>query len=114
MGVKRKDLSGLNYVAAWFRDTDEEATNQWRGVLRIPIRKPDNCNHAESICTKWDCVELWAIDYHLYLGRTAGGRSIADTLGIPADVDINSQPGRYVSHAEYLARFAPVVATAAD
>lgn len=93
--TSKPPLSGATYVAACLRENVGK-TPIGDYFARIPVVPASRCDHAETICATWRCVESWAIDWRLYLGRTGGGRSLAEAVGWPADEDIPASPGQMV------------------
>lgn len=84
------ELSGNAYVSAVYHD---EPVNK-NTLMKISIRSTKNCDHGKTICTKWKCVEGWAIDHHLLFNRTNGGRKIAAAVGWDADKILRPDPAR--------------------
>lgn len=92
---KRRALSGYTYVSAMLREDVDKVP--WRnGLRRLPAMTPDKCHHGITICSLWECLESWAIDYRLYLHRTAAGRTIAVAAGWDSMVDIPATPEKRV------------------
>jgi hypothetical protein len=92
---KRIQLSGYTYVSAMLRDDVDK--RPWRaGLVKLPAATPDKCHHGITICSLWECLESWAIDYRLYLHRTAAGRTIAAAAGWDSTVDIPATPEKRV------------------
>lgn len=85
---KRRSLSGSTYVSAMLRDDLDKYP--WRdGLRRIPaVNDPGKCEHGITICSDWNCLESWSIDFRLYLNRTGAGRRIAAEAGWDPQVDI--------------------------
>lgn len=69
-----KYLSGQAYVSV---------TAEWDADrIRVKTAVPHHCEHGVTICATWSCVESWATDYNVHLGRTAAGREIIEALGL--------------------------------
>lgn len=67
------NMSGSAYVSVRLK-TDDVETQKTLG--KVPTSVPRRCDHTGTICGTRSCIESWAIDYYLYLGRTEGGRRI--------------------------------------
>lgn len=62
-------LSSASYVPATMKAEHEGP------AAKIRIRKPQNCDHTETVCVH--CVRVWEYDWKFHFARTAGGRRLA-------------------------------------
>lgn len=95
-------LSGNVYVACAYRYESGSRNYRNADLKRIPIARPEVCDHGMTLCATVDCLVSWAWDHDLLLHRTGGGRRIAEILDLNPMID----PTEELDHRWYGARTA--------
>lgn len=89
-GIDGRPISGSTYVSVVLRENLAQLTARPNTVLsKILIAAPDRCDHSTTICSEWNCMESWSVDYRLLLHRTGGGRGLASVHHIHDQLDLD-------------------------
>lgn len=80
-------LSGSNYVSCSYRNEAGSRNYRRADLIRLPLARPEVCDHGTTVCATVSCLVSWAWDHDLLLSRTGAGRMIAETLGLDMHLD---------------------------
>lgn len=99
---KSISLSGNTYVSAMLRENEGRYPPR-DFIVRLPyVEDARQCQHGVTICSTWECVESWSVDYEVRLWRTGAGREIARKLRLDLNKPLNRKGITVLRHEDFV------------